>query len=154
MSKEKTESKKGLRIGFDIDGVLTDMKGSSWALRIKDENLTQLFCGEARPLLNPKLFLHEDDEIFIITARSKNLREITQKWCDKYFPGVSIYQVDVKAWKSSDDWKGWFEEVARSKAKLINVLGLDVYFEDQPKTVTKLRELCPRTTIIQYGGCI
>ena len=55
---------------------------------------------------------------------------------------------------NKEGWVDWLEKVAIAKAKVINQLGLDIYFEDIPVIVVRLRELCPKTKIIQYGGRI
>lgn len=143
-----------MRIGFDIDGVLSDLRGSSWVVRKTNPDLMRLYCTEMRTLLDSRLFLHNDDEMFIITARDPDFEDVTRQWCDRFYPGVPVHRVDVKTWDTSKDWGDWFERVAKAKADLVNKLELDVYFEDQPKTVAKLRELCPNTKIIQYGGKI
>jgi len=46
----------------------------------------------------------------------------------------------------------FYEGHAIKKAEYINKYNLDVFFEDAPDIVEKLRELCPKTIIIQVGG--
>jgi hypothetical protein len=46
----------------------------------------------------------------------------------------------------------WLVELAKVKAKVLNNLGIDVYFEDTPEVVEVLRNLCKNTKVIQYGS--
>lgn len=106
------------------------------------------------PLLNPYMFASEDDEIVFITGRKKELAKITKRWCKKFFPNIKLILAPSPQWGDESEWQAWFELVAKHKAKVINKLELDVYFEDMPETVKALRKLCPNTKIIQYGGRI
>lgn len=141
-----------MKIGFDLDGVITRSAVEIWILAKKDIELKKLFTATLRPVLLPQMFAAEGDELCIITAREEELREVTADWCHKYFPNIPLHQVILSRWKSQRDWDLWRERIAVSKAKIINKLELDVYIEDIPQTVHRLRELCPNTKIIQYGG--
>jgi hypothetical protein len=42
----------------------------------------------------------------------------------------------------------------KGKRDKIVELGIDVYFEDEPRNVRRLREMLPGVAIIQYGGIL
>ena len=142
-----------MKIGFDLDGVLIEDSDSIlWAMMNKDLQLIELFIKCLKPSIHPSMFLHDNDIAFIITARQPELKILTVRWCIKHYPSIHVAFAATPPWTDYSDWKRWFKEVARQKAKIINNLNLDVYFEDMTNTVDELRELCPNTKIIQYGG--
>lgn len=141
-----------MKIGFDLDGVITRSAVGIWILSGDNVELKKLFTATLRPQILPQMFTFKGDELYIITARQKELRDVTADWCFKFFPNIPVFQVHLPMWKSQKDWEWWREEVAKRKAKIINELKLDIYFEDIPQTVERLRKLCPNTKIIQYGG--
>lgn len=143
-----------MKIGFDLDGVIVSCDSYIWGLAQGNEPVLKLALEEAKPVLNPRLFTSEKDEIYFITARSPAFDEITKRWCKHFFPDVTLVSVVVPPWKDSNGWDKWYTIVARMKANIINDLKIDVYFEDMPVTVKHLRKLCPNTKIIQYGGRI
>jgi len=154
-----------MKVGFDLDGVLCDIGVVELHLMHKlppkgEETAELYYYTERKPLLNPKLLMHEDDEYHIVTSRHQGLREVTGRWVEKYYPDVnSLNIVGVEAWyqnaSGADDpavWKAYANQVVKLKAAKINELELDVFFDDSVGNVVQLRELCPNTTIIQYGG--
>ena len=44
------------------------------------------------------------------------------------------------------------EEVIEGKARLIDNLGVNAFFEDNPEIVKALRGRCPNVAVIQYRG--
>ena len=104
------------------------------------------------PQCHPEFYASEEDEIVIITGRKEELKNVTEKWCKKWYPQYKLYILPTVTWKTEAEWSDWFRRVAENKAKMINELKLDVYFEDMPETVKALRKLCPNTKIIQFGG--
>ena|SRR3990170_4612161 len=141
-----------MKIGFDIDGVIADQNLMDLCAINNMDKQRKLYYQIRMPQLNPYLFATMDDEIHFITARTKDLTEITLNWCKKFFPGITVHITEIESWKSLLEWDKWIKEVARRKASIINRLDLDVYFEDIPNVVYKLRKLCLHTKIIQYGG--
>ena len=116
---------------------------------------------ERKPLLNPSLFLHRDDEYYIITGRGKHLTDLTLEWCKRHFPGakevfvVGPSQEEYNKAATHDDpkfWQQYLENAVMKKVDKIKELELDVYIDDNPTNVKKLREELPHVTIIQYGG--
>ena len=151
---------KGLKIGFDFDGVLCT--SNLTLLRLMDlstketrEALEEWYYREQKPELNPELFLSDGDEFIVITGRFNSLKKLTEKWLNKFCPNVKkIIYVDLgPAYDcSKDEVINWSIKLAELKAKAINEEKLDVFFEDNGDTVKRLRELCPNTKIIKYGG--
>lgn len=154
-----------MKVGFDLDGVLCDIGIVELHLMHKlppeeEETAELYYYTERKQLLNPKLLMHEDDEYHIITSRHQGLVEVTERWVRKYYPDVdSISVVGQEAWykmaAKADDpnvWREYAIAAVKLKADKINQLGLDVFFDDSVGNVLQLRELCPNTTIIQYGG--
>jgi len=151
-----------LRIGFDLDGTLCDI--SVALLRsidnMKDKqamrNIEQWYYRERKPIFNARLFLHETDEMYIITSRPKRLNKITRKWVNKYYPKAKLYICDYPqplGIKTDSELNKWLYNKQKDKAEVLNKLKLDVYFDDDP-SCTDLRDLCPTIKIIQFGGRI
>jgi len=143
-----------MKIGFDLDGVLASQSIPELIFVAGNPFAEDQYYGTLVPQLNPAMFLGKDDWGYIITARKERLSSLTKEWCRLHFPSYKLYHVKVPQWKSTEtkDIEKWQYEVAKRKAKLINELDLDVYFEDMPETVETLRQLCPKCKIIQYGG--
>lgn len=150
-----------MRIGFDLDGVLCRIDMIN--LHLMDKSLSaeeqeiseKYYYGCLTLQMNPELFLFQGDIYFIITGRHEGLRETTEWWVDKYCPRVQqLYIVGGKPWykRRNNDHKVFHKSGAEKKADIINALELDIYIDDSPKVVETLRELCPNTKIIQYGG--
>jgi len=141
-----------MKIGFDLDGVLVQQSTVEIILMKDNAFAEKLYYETRKPLLNPYLFLNEEDEGVIITSRKESLRKVTERHCRKHHPNLRLFHVTCPQWKSHKDVEEWFKEIARRKSEVINKLQLDIYFEDMPETVEELRKLCPNTKIIQYGG--
>jgi len=154
-----------MRIGFDLDGVLA--KTDIPLFRVADMSLDKEKRRDvynwkfklSETLLNPiDLILFEEDEYYIITSRDSVSREITERWVKMYCPHCKELIMldsglpDKNA--SVEEVMAWVERMADDKAKVINERKIEVYFEDSPTIVRKLRKLCPNTKIIQYGGRI
>jgi len=143
-----------LRIGFDLDGVLCDQNVENIISSIQDTYREDLYYATRIPQLITALFMSENDVGFIITARRKRLKDLTEEWCSKFYPFLELHFIDTPVWNklNPEDVGRWMDEVGSIKAKRINQLKLDIYFEDMPQVVSLLREKCPNTKIIQYGG--
>jgi len=149
-----------MRVGFDIDGVILDIDLA--VIRLIDflpdkklrKEASKFYYALRRPLLNPLDFLHEDDELFIITGRPIEYKEITEKWAKKYFPKAELIILGSEKFGDTDVEVPdiWYVKHAKRKAKAINDNKIEVYFEDTAPIVKELRKLCPNTKIIQYGG--
>jgi len=143
-----------MKIGFDMDGVLcdTDMNflrllertppfSEDLAKRIE---LETLYFNERKPLLNPESFLSEGDEFYVVTGRDRKIHgEVTETWCAKFTPNAKgVYCVGE-----------YGSPVEDAKARKIVELGLDIFIDDHPVTVRKLREVLPPSVkVLQYGG--
>ena len=147
--------------GFDMDGVLCEYDDSQYHILRRmpveyQRSAWRQFFSESKPLLNPELLLHEDDEYYVITGRNQELKEITLKWCQKYLPNAKgVHVVGGRPYyeyteeEQDSDVK---EFSLNGKVEKIRELGIQVYFEDEPRNVLGLRALLPDVTVIQYGG--
>ncbi len=136
------------RIGFDLDGVLCDQ---NIALLLKKLGNASYY-ETRKPLLDPKSVTAPNDELYIITSRPTNIIKITQEWCAKNLPAMKLFFASVQMWKNAFQIFQWYIDVAAAKAKIINENKIEVYYEDIPEVVAQLRQLCPLTKIIHYGG--
>lgn len=152
--------------GFDLDGVLCNIDVALLHIMHKlppeQEKLCELYYyTERTPLLDPHLFLSEGDEYHIITGRHILLKDVTEKWCRRFFPDAkSVNIVGGEPWyyyeaaKHGDPvvWERYAEKAIMSKVEKIKELGVDVYIDDSPSNVRRLRKELPDVIIIQYGG--
>ena len=143
-----------MKIGFDLDGVLATQSTTEIVLMKHNIIADKVYYKTRQPNMFPTLFLHKNDLAVIITARRVDLKEITEEWCKRHFPQFKLYYVNCPTWIKAENIDEWFREVAKRKAELIKELELDVYFEDIPKVVLRLRKLCLKCKVIQYGGRI
>lgn len=101
---------------------------------------------------HPQEFLFEGDEYVIITAREQQYRALTEEWLKRHgIQTSSIFYANkgrIVDYPNVDDF---FNAIAKAKAQYIKSECLDVYFEDSPVLVSKLRKLCPKVKIIQVG---
>jgi len=146
-----------MRVGFDLDGVIAEAPIPVWLLTGLVENKAKrdiiynfLHCQDLKR--HPNEFLNEDDEFVIITSRSEQYRSLTERWLKVNGINCPLKICDVGLSSDYLSLEEYFEVVAREKAKYINSECLDVYFEDSPDAVIRLRKLCPQCKIIQVGG--
>lgn len=110
---------------------------------------------EQKPLLDPQMILGENDEFIVITGRSKDKKEITEKWLNKFCPKYKklfVCGLGPAYGLTTKQVNNWSETQAKLKAKIINEEKLDVFLDDNGKVVNYLRKHCPNTKIIHYGG--
>jgi len=147
-----------LKIGFDLDGVIADIDILS--LRIIDfqkdfkvrKELEKWYYSTRKVNLNPNFFCNSNDEIYIITSRFRELKDITKKWLDKN--GIQYKKLlfaHLSAPYKTMSLEKWYKKQAELKANILNTEKIEVYFEDAPGVVKYLRKLCPNIKIIQYG---
>jgi len=146
-----------MRIGFDLDGVLGDVSVVDWLLndRVQDEKGRKIilqFLHDPKLKIHPSDLLHDTDEYIIITGRGEKYREITEKWLKKYGITGRLFMTDVGTAKDYSSLDAYFEALAVTKARYIKSECIEVYFEDSPDTVIRLRKLCPQCKIVQVGG--
>lgn len=153
-----------MKVGFDIDGVIVPINLA--IIRLLDyigpsigkeavANIWKFYVGDRKIQLNPLDFLSEDDELFIITGRDTIHEEATVKWAKKYFPQaevIVVYNDSTEELSAKEVEEKWYVKAAKKKARILNHLKIDVYFEDTAPVVRELRKMCPDTKIIQYGG--
>jgi hypothetical protein len=152
-----------MRIGFDLDGVLCDYDDAVFHMinRLPREELrvAQIhYFSTRKPLLDTELLLHEGDEYHVITGRNQGLRELTLRWCARHLPGAASVQVvggTPRYEFTEEEFTGLDPEFSlKGKRDKIVELGIDAYFEDEPRNVRRLREMLPGVAIIQYGGIL
>lgn len=120
---------------------------------LKDRETIEWFWREREPLLDPRKFLAEEDEFYIITARDPTYKDITEKWLKRWLGNLNYKFFNVGNWHW--DTYGQMEilnGMAEEKAKVINDERIEVYFDDSEYIVKKLRQLCPNCKVIHYGG--
>jgi len=147
---------QGIRIGFDLDGVICDI--SVTTLRMIDQvdeekklMLEKWYYKERVPLLNPNLIMANDDEAFVITARPSYLATITKQWMRKYYPGIPVIILGCKSAPKSD-LRCWWKSIIDEKVKAIKKLRIDLYIDDSPEIVKELRRR--GINCLQYGGLL
>ena len=151
-----------MRTGWDLDGVIADI--DLFKLRTIDsmtdekwkKELSTWYYSTREYQLNPKDYVHEGDEIYIITSRGESLEDITKQWLKKhnvYYDKLIFVHHDPGNY-IGDSLEEWFNRQAQKKAKVLKESGIEVYFEDTPSTVRYLREMCPNIKVIQYGNRI
>ena len=149
-----------MRIGFDIDGVVAEqhliilrMIDMDSDLDRKDE-LFKYYYLHRRIEVNPIDFLAEEDELYLITGRSKKYWNITTEWKNRYFPKAKLVMLGQIEPEEDTEMEKWFVEQARMKAKALEKYDIDIYIEDTPEIVRELRKMNLKCLIIQYGGRI
>ena len=134
-------------IGFDLDGVLCDISLTCLTmLHEHNDKDAMYYYLERKPLLDPNMLMHENDKSVCITARSSEYHDVTRRWMKKYHPDMPVYffEKDVR----------WFEkgQIAECKVECIRNLGIDIYIDDDPEIIDRMRNLVNDITFIQYGG--
>lgn len=148
-----------MNIGFDLDGVLCEIDIPIMHLfnlldSTGEKDAEKYYYNFRKTILNPEDFLHRGDKYYILTARHKDLYNITKAWCDKYCPNYTgLYVVGEKPWyETGESHSVYTERAVVKKAKIIKELDIKIHFEDSPRVVAQLRELLPDVVIVQYAG--
>lgn len=148
-----------MRVGFDLDGVIVEYSIAKWLLvdGIKDKERRELIyfflTSNCKLKSHPSEFLHKDDEYVIITGRAKRWRKTTKEWLKRHGINTStLFMCNVGLPRDYSSIGVFFDAMAGAKARYIKSECLDIYFEDSPVLVEKLRKLCPKVRIIQIGG--
>lgn len=146
-----------MKIAFDCDGVLSDIDPSHLKLihnmpespeKVEAEII---YYRDRTPLINPRFYLADDDEYYIITSRHEGLREITERYVNKWFPDCSgLYIVGGDPILFNSDYEAWKDMILEKKIELIEELGIDVFFDDNPELVVKYRKRL-KIPVIKYG---
>lgn len=158
-SNDQIRGRRIMRIAFDIDGVILDIDlGLIRTIDfIEDEKKraeASLFYYTLRkPQINPCDYIHEDDELYIITGRDEKYRDITERWVKKYYPMAKLIILGHEEPNPDTNLEKWFIKQARKKAEALIENKIDVYFEDTPPVIREMRKILPQTIkVIQYGG--
>ena len=136
-----------MKIGFDLDGVLCDIDQLHLHLIRGNTTLEKVYYYTRRQLVDPYLWLHTDDEGVIITSRPYGLKGITMEWMKSHGIRLPLHQEEACP-AVPPDWDG----IARWKADIINREKIDLYIDDNPELVARLRKLCKNAVILQYGA--
>lgn len=134
-------------LGFDLDGVLCDISLIDLTMIHKHGDVdANYYYIERKPLLNPKMFMHEYDKAVCITARPSQFHKITKRWMKKHYPNIPVYFFDVDL--------HWSEKgaVAAAKVEYLKELGVQVYYDDDPEIIQNMRAIEENIMFIQYGG--
>lgn len=125
------------KIGVDLDGVL--------CLNMNPRKLFRPHRMHEYYSLGQYTGFAKDIPVVIITARKETFRRTTEEWLHKndiVYSALIMMQIGIK--KN-------FENCVKLKAKFINELDLDIYYEDDPNILKKLRKLCPKTEIVDVA---
>jgi hypothetical protein len=128
--------------------------------RAEQQELMRYYCNHLEMLFNPLDFIADGDKLFFITGRSIWVEEMTKQWAKKYFPTATVIVTRVEhptkdtvlMTSNYGNDGSWNMLQSERKAKAIMDNGIEVYFEDNPEIVKRLRVMCVDTKIIQYGG--
>ena len=151
-----------MRVGFDLDGTIVYLNSPLLHLLdcIKDLEEKRLWEESYYRGLslryNPRDFLHENDEGIIITGRlidNPVVEAITQRWVAKNFPDFELIMIGgdrPTSFVTEEEWNAWNAEITERKAQAIIDNNVDVYFDDSPSIITRLR--ARGIVAIQLGG--
>jgi uncharacterized HAD superfamily protein len=130
-----------MKIGFDIDGVLTttdythisvggvnflfDLMQKYFPTVLEFWFLKNTKCKDGIEIARQ---ISQENEVFVITARPKELMEVTEKWLKTkgQIKCKSLYHVDLF-------------DTAQKKLEIAKELGLDVFVDDTLKNVETMR---------------
>jgi len=137
---------KGLVLGFDLDGVICDIDHYELKLldtvRKVDPSLEHWYYVSRKPKLNPATFTGKDDKVVIITSRPKRYAWLTKKWLAEH--GIQhdeLVFVECPPREHLMSFDQWCDIMAEVKARAIKQHNIDIYFEDLPWVVERLRQI-------------
>jgi len=136
-------------IGFDLDGVLCDINVVELCLIGQDLSIDQWYYKERKPLLNPAMFLSDDDKYIILTAREKRLDEITKKWIDRFLPGAKWFSIYTGGGSRAQEFG---KKIARKKLEILKREKVEIYFDDNATVIKEFRKICKSIKFVQFGG--
>ena len=93
-----------MKIGFDIDGVLREINLPLLKIMEDYPETKEWYYAGLKPLLNPILFIHQEDSMYIITVQKTEDKNHTMEWLDRFIPGKWKLIVLIDDWKPSE-WK-------------------------------------------------
>ena len=139
-----------MNIGFDLDGVLAHIDLDTYKT-LKTNKEIEEYYSKLKPYLSPYQFGGGGDTTTIITGRSKDFEEVTRDWLRKNGITCPLYIVG-DSYRDHQDWstEAWLK-FSLQKARLIEELIIDIYFEDQATNVTLLKLACPHAKIIKVN---
>ena len=150
-----------MRLGFDMDGVLRKIDLARLWLAINtnikdhpDKEWVEGFwnLNDIRePLLNPSLFALPEDEIYVITnCLSEASREWKEMWI-KHFYGDRIKLITISV--ATDKWgKEYVDPVAEAKLQIILAYRIELYIDDDPAIVRRMRKLIEERNVLEEYG--
>ncbi len=129
-----------MRVGYDIDGVLT----------VESRIITK---EQAMNATRSELKIPEAFEVYLISGRAEKLRSITEKWLEwNHVRYEDLFLIHYGDRNKELEWDEIKERQAEWKAEKINNLDLDFYLEDLKYLVFQLKERCSDCKIIHYKG--
>jgi len=137
---------KGMTLGFDLDGVICDIDHYELKLldtvRRVDPSLEYWYYVSRRVKLDPSIFKGEGDRVVIVTTRPKRYDWLTKKWLAEHSIEYNeLVFVECHRRDQLMSFDQWCDAMAEAKARAIKQHNIDVYFEDLPWVVDRLREL-------------
>lgn len=145
-----------IKLAFDLDGVLREADIGFFRLcqdlgwKKTEEALYLKSITKMKPLLNPFLFATKNDEVYVVTNATKEWSVNLKKGWIKHFLGDRVKVIITQVGGS---WgKEYVDAVAEEKIKLMEKEGIEVYFDDDPAVVRKMRELTDKIKVLRYGS--
>jgi len=121
-------------IGFDLDGVICEY--TPWIEKmLQNDSIASMYYLDKDILLDPYLFLSDDDEMVIITDRPTKFKDVTKEWLKNHNIDCDVYFIGNKETELSS------RHAAVKKSSVINDLNVEIYFEDDTRVVELLREM-------------
>jgi len=157
-----------MRVGFDLDGVLSTQSLTILAILTHTRGLNfakEWYYRECELKMDPKQYLAKEDEPIIVTARENipGIVKITEEWIEIHIGnGIPIVWLSMESKLPPPISLGGvvgskkslkvLNTMAVKKAEVINREGIEVYFDDSEYLVKKLRAMCPGCKVIHYGA--
>lgn len=132
-----------MNIAFDMDGVLKRISLANLKLcevaGDYDAFLIHRYT-DGYPLLNPALISLPSDNLFVITnCSSEKSAERKRRWLHHFY-GDRLKILPV--FESINKWgKAYVDPVARAKLNIIYENDVQVYFDDDPAIIRRMREM-------------
>ncbi len=131
------------KIAYDFDGVLMPAIKRDKKYFQQNKYERDLFERKKRYHFKASGVLKRpiEKEYYIISARRERYRDITEEWLKKN----KIEPIELILMEGQLT----FNRIIEHKSKYLKELGIEKYYEDDPKIVAKIRKLLPNIEVIQ-----
>lgn len=152
-----------MKISFDLDGVIANT--DKWFFRLldilykingSDKRLLHVmemdYYSNRELKLHPNLFMAKNDEGFIITARKPKSDEVTKEWLKRNNIELPLIFSDHNGEIDWSDYEKASLIAGKYKAEVINKLGIEVHFDNNPYIIRCIREKHHNVKAVLIGG--